>query len=316
MKKISMKNNNETSSATEVFEKFTKASLARGVAERTVKTYNSHFNCIAKHLDIKMPFCELSNDTISNMIVSMRKSGLAHNSISSYTRVLRTFFNWCSSEGLHVPAVPNLKDEETVKETYTDAELKALIKNPAKQADFCEFRNWAIVNFLLNSGCRAATVRNIQNKDVLLESNQIMSRHNKNRKVRVIPLCEVMVSILRSYMAIRQGKDTDYLFCNEYGQMLSENALRLAIARYNERRGVEKTSIHLFRHTFARKYLMDCGGNAFTLQKLLGHSTLDMTKHYCNIFDTDITKDYDKYSPLAQMKSADTKIKSGNNTHV
>ena len=75
---------------------------------------------------------------------------------------------------------------------------------------------------------------------------------------------------------------------------------------------MEKTSIHLFRHTFAKKYLVDCGGNAFTLQRLLGHSTLDMTKHYCAIFDADITRDFDNYSPLTQIKGAEgSKIKMG-----
>ena len=72
--------------------------------------------------------------------------------------------------------------------------------------------------------------------------------------------------------------------------------MRQSIARYNTRRGVRKTSIHLFRHTFARKYLIDCGGDAFTLQKLLGHSTLAMTKHYCAIYDADLTKNYDNFS--------------------
>ena len=118
-----------------------------------------------------------------------------------------------------------------------------------------------------------------------------------------------MVSILRDYMAIRTGEPADYLFCNQYGEMLSENALRLAIARYNNSRRVQKTSIHLFRHTFSRKYLVDCGGDAFTLQKLMGHSTLHMTKHYCAIFDADIAKNYDRFSPLAQISQSKSKIK-------
>lgn len=85
--------------------------------------------------------------------------------------------------------------------------------------------------------------------------------------------------------------------------------MRQSIARYNMRRSVQKTSIHLFRHTFARKYLIDCGGDAFTLQKLLGHSALAMTKHYCAIYDADLTKNYDNLSPLAQMKASSAKIK-------
>jgi hypothetical protein len=95
----------------------------------------------------------------------------------------------------------------------------------------------------------------------------------------------------------------------ETGTQLTENGLRQSVARYNMRRGVQKTSIHLFRHPFARKYLIDCGGDAFTLQKLLGHSTLAMTEHYCAIYDADLAKNYDNFSPLAQMKAGSEKIK-------
>lgn len=59
-----------------------------------------------------------------------------------------------------------------------------------------------------------------------------------------------MVSVLREYMAIRKGDAAEYLFCDQYGEMLSENALRLAAAHYNRSHGVEKTSIHLALHHF------------------------------------------------------------------
>ena len=52
--------------------------------------------------------------------------------------------------------MPKLKDEETIKDTYADEELKALLKKPSKQAAFCEYRNWVIINFFLNSGSCAA----------------------------------------------------------------------------------------------------------------------------------------------------------------
>lgn len=197
-----------------------------------------------------------------------------------------------------------------MKETYSDLELSALLKKPdIRKATFAEYRDWVIINFLLNCGSRAATVRAIQIRDVDLDGGVVFYRHTKNRKTQAIPLCSAMVSILREYLRHRGGEAADFLFCTETGSQLTENGLRQSIARYNTRRGVQKTSIHLFRHTIARKYLIDCGGDAFTLQKLLGHSTLAMTKHYCAIFDADLTKNYDNFSPLAQMKSNSTRIK-------
>ncbi len=293
----------------EVFEDFVLSQTAKNLSEVTIKTYHAHIHSISKHLDIQKSMDALTKKDLEAMIVSMRRAGLAHNSISSYCRVLRTFLNWCKEEGLNAPPLPNIKDKETLKETYTDEELEALLKRPKKNVSFCEFRNWVIVCFLMNSGCRASSVRNIQNQDVDLENRQIILRHNKNGKIQVIPLCSLMVSILREYMNIRKGKPSDYVFCNQYGELLSMNALRLAVSRHNQSRGVEKTSTHLYRHTFARKYLVDCGGDAFSLQHILGHSTLKMTKHYCSIYDADIAKNFDRFSPLANMSQEKEKIR-------
>ena len=111
----------------------------------------------------------LSKRDLESMVCEMRAAGLAHNSISTYVRVLRTFLNWCQREGRANLTIPNMKDKETVKETYTDEELSLLLQKPKSD---CSFR--------------------------------------------------------------------EYLFCNQYGEMLSENALRLAIAQYNRSRGVRR----------------------------------------------------------------------------
>lgn len=297
-------------SAAETYERFLLTKRANGVKTKTIETYSQHFHAISKHLDITQEVAEMSATDLKEMVVSMQESGLSPNSIKSYTITLKAFLSWCNTEGITTLNMAKYKGEETIKETYTDEELTALLQKPnMKKCSFAEYRSWVIVNLLVNCGCRAATIRYIEIRDVDLASHIIYARHTKNGKSLVIPLCTQMVGVLREYMRIRGGDAEDYLFCSEHGAQLTENALRCSIADYNRRRGVQKTSIHLFRHTFARKYLVDCGGNAFTLQKLLGHSTLDMTKHYCAIFDADIAKNFDSYSPLAQMKSNSTKIK-------
>lgn len=292
----------------DTFQTFLADKKARGVSEKTLATYTQHFAAIRKHISQNIPIDALRKADLDSMISSMRDAELASNSIKSYTRTLKSFFSWCNEAGITKLNIPLYKAEETIKETYTDEELKRLIKKPdMKKCGFPEYRNWVIVNLLLNNGCRAATIRNIQIQDVDTENKVIYLRHTKNKRAQVIPLCDALCGILREYMGIRGGNEGEYLFSNESGSQLTENALRCSIARYNRRRGVEKTSIHLFRHTFAKKYLVDCGGNAFTLQLLLGHSTLDMTKHYCAIFDADIAKNYDNFSPLAQLQSTGNK---------
>ena len=302
MAKIQMKTPN-SATVEEVFTLFLSASTSKGVKQKTLKTYRSHLQSIQKRLDTTIPISQLTKHQLSDMLTKMRQENLSANSIQSYTRTLKVFFSWCNNEGYSSININIYKASDSIKPTYTDDELHALLEKPSSSSSFAEYRNWAIINFLLNSGCRASTVRNIQIQDVNLNQRQITLRHTKNGQIQVIPLCHSMISILREYMSIRGGNSHDYLFCTECGDMLTEGGLRKAVIMYNHSRGIQQTSIHAFRHTFARKYLLDCGGNAFTLQKLMGHSTLKMTRHYCNIFNQELVDNFDRFSPLAQLTS-------------
>lgn len=283
------------------FQRFISSKMANGIQEKTAKTYSDQFRAISKFMDVSIPFSKMTQQDIDDCIVAMRQSDLSYNSVASYARMLRTYMNWCNEQGLTNLIVPKIKDREMPKETYTDTELMQLLVKPKKNCSFSEYRNWVIVNLLLNSGCRAATIRAIKNKDVDIDSHRIVCRHTKNGKLLIIPLCSKMIHILREYTTIRAGEPDDYLFCNAYGEMLTDNALRNTIAHYNRKRGVNNVSLHSFRHTFAKKFIVDCHGDAFTLQKLLGHSTLVMTKRYCRIYDTEIVQAYDSISPLEQL---------------
>ncbi len=307
MARISMKQGN---SLAETFESFLLSRKAKGLSEKTLTTYKQHLSAIGKHLSLDTPTDGVKSKDLEKMLSSMRDAGLSSNSIKSYTRTLKSFFSWCNTAGITPLNIPLYKAEETLKETYSDDEISILLRKPnLRKCRFSEYRTWVIVNLLMNNGCRAATIRNIKIKDLDIANRVIYLRHTKNKRAQVIPLCDDLCITFKEYLRIRGGATDDYLFPNENGGQLTENGLRCSVSRYNKARGVQKTSIHLFRHTFAKKYLVDCGGNAFTLQRLLGHSTLDMTKHYCAIFDADIAKNYDRFSPLAQMKANSTKIK-------
>lgn len=286
----------------ETFERYLSNRKAKGVSDKTLETYHYHFRAIGKYIDTDKEIDLLSKTDLEQMLANMRDAGLSSNSINSYTRTLKSFFSWCNEEDITSLNLRLYKAEETVKDTYTDAELKRLLKKPKmRSTTFCEYRNWVIVNLLLNSGCRAATIRSFLIKDVNLNNATITYRHTKNKSIQIVPLCSEMVSVMREYLKVRNGESSEVLFPNESGKPMTEAGLREAIRHYNRSRGVEKTSTHLFRHTFAERYLRN-GGNPFNLQKILGHSTLDMTRHYCKIYDADLIKGYDNFSPLSTLK--------------
>lgn len=218
----------QTASIQERFQQFLSAASANGFSERTLKMYRQHLHSISKHLDIAAPLSQLTKTDLEAMVESMRTAGLAHNSISSYLRVFKSFLSWCKDEGYANVSAPSFRQKETVKDTYTDEELKRLLEKPKPDCSFCEYRNWVMIQFLLNSGCRASTIRNIQNRDVDLDSKQVIFRHTKTSKIQVIPLCSTLSMRLKEYMRVRAGEKSDYLFCTEHGEMMSEDALRNA----------------------------------------------------------------------------------------
>ena len=149
--------NNQT--VAEIFERFVASQSAKGVSDKTIRNYYSHLHSLQKHLDFSAPLATLTKEDLDNMVISMRQSGLAHNSISSYLRVFRTFLNWARKAGYTELEMANYKDKETVKETYTDAELMLLLQKPARSCDFCECRGLSAKNPWRNARSHPQYVR-------------------------------------------------------------------------------------------------------------------------------------------------------------
>jgi Site-specific recombinase XerD len=150
-----------------------------------------------------------------------------------------------------------LKTEKRIKEIYTDHELNLLLKKPnINNCGFCEYRSWVISNYLLATGNRISTICNILIEDINFEDETIILRKTKNRKQSSIPLSHSLILILNEYLKYRKGVSEDYLFCNQYGKQLATKALESSLNSYNKKRGVMKTSAHLYRNTFAKKWLL------------------------------------------------------------
>jgi hypothetical protein len=78
---------------------------------------------------------------------------------------------------------------------------------------------------------------------------------------------------------------------------LDARGIQQVVRRLKTRVGIAgRCSPHSPRHNFARSYLVD-GGDVFSLQRILGHTTLDMVRRYVALADVDLVARHAAASP-------------------
>ena len=279
---------------------FYKHCRLKNLTEQTLKYYEEDLSYFRSKISVKYAD-EITQEVFEAFLLQELDAGKKVTSLNSRIRGLRVFFNFCVEREYMKPiSVKLMKEEETIKEPYTDAELRRLLKRPESNS-WVEWRTWAAVNYLVATGNRASTVINIKISDVNFDEMTIRLVKVKNRRQQLIPLSPALKEILTDYLKTWEHTPGDYLFPSYEGNQLNLRSFQGSIRRYNISRGVTKTSVHLFRHTFAKNFIL-AGGGMVQLQVLLGHSTMDMTRHYVNIYGTDLKRNFELLNPLDNIK--------------
>lgn len=304
MKKISMKSQTILT-FDDAFDRFIRKCEIKNLTEKSIRSYQQKIRPFKEFCtEYEIKFDEITGDTVDDFIIWVRKSHNANDiSINSYLRAVRAFTYFCMDNGyienfkVHIP-----KATKKAKETYSDTELAILLKKPnMKSCNFTEYKVWVFENFLLGTGVRLSTALGVKIKDVDFQSGYIFLDKTKNRIQQYIPMAKSLQATLKEYLDIRGGEEDDYLFCNSFGQKANERTYQQMVQNYNRNRGVMKSSCHAYRHTFAKLFILN-GGDAFRLQRLLGHSDISVTKEYVDLFGSDLSVGFDKFNPLDNLK--------------
>lgn len=300
--KITMQKTNELT-LEQGFEKFIQKCKVKNLAPRTIDYYQKEYERFCHFLKGNPLLNEITSETIENYTLYLKSDTTANDvTIASCMRAVRAIFYYLMKTGyMHSFPITIPKSIKKVKETYTDEELKVLLRKPnINQCTFTEYKTWVYINYLLATGNRISTVINLQVKDLDFENLLIKLCTTKNKRQQIIPMAQSLKPILTEYLDIRGWDPDGYVFCTETGTKLQISSLEDNLRYYNHKRGVTKTSSHLFRHTFAKNWILN-GGDIFRLQKMLGHSDLTVVKEYVNMFSNDLLLDFEKYNPLDQM---------------
>jgi len=241
--------------------------------------------------------------------INPNKRKLSPHSIASYVRSIRTFWSWLSREGfindnpfakVSVPKAPR-----KVVNPFTADQITKLLKVvPTKRPE--GYRDYTIIITLYGTGLRIQELLDLRLSDVNLESGQIkvMGKGARERYVYMSPT--VYKVIFRYLNRWRPKVHSDHLFVHDNGQPLSRYYVAHRMQRYGRKAGITgvRCSPHTLRYSFAVNYLR-CGGDTFTLQRILGHSTLDMTRHYAEVANSDVERRMKAFSPIESLRLGD-----------
>jgi integrase/recombinase XerD len=186
---------------------------------------------------------------------------------------------------------------DSCDEAKTDLRRKFTMRRPTAR------RDRAIVLTLLDTGLRATELCSLLIGNVDLNTGKVSVMHGvrggaKGSKGRTVFLGKTARRAVWRYLADRDDRDDPEapLFIGKTNCAFNKDALRQVINALGNKAGVKKCYPHRFRHTFSITYLRS-GGDVFTLQMLLGHSSLDMVKRYARVAEIDAERVHHKASP-------------------
>ncbi len=289
---------------------------ARQLSASTVRDYRHTFERFLK-FQRDTPVDQVSRLDIERFMASL--NGLSKKTRLNYHIGLSALWTWMVDEGLvdvHiVRQVKKPKPEDPAIKPLSEQDVKLLLasvefskpyirlfqKEPCVHRNPNWLRNKTMIFVLLDTGVRSSELCSLTIKDLDLRNKEIEIKASsaKGKKGRVIPITAKTAKLLWRYLATRsEAEKMDPLFASRMGLELGRDGLGLMLRRLGQKAGVEKVHPHRFRHTFAINYLRN-GGDGFTLQRILGHSDMAMTRRYLQIAREDLAIRHHSASPVA-----------------
>ncbi|MTI49971.1 MAG: hypothetical protein FH761_19275 [Firmicutes bacterium] len=237
---------------------------------------------------------------------------LSKTTIQSYIRQLRSFLNWLYEESyIDFDLTKKFKLPKAPKKIpliLSEEEIEVLYNSINDKTEF-GLRNKCIISLMLDSGLRRDEAISLDVQNVMFTQNLIKIT-GKGEKDRIVPLGLYTKKLIYKYLnGYRPMPDypTDRIFLSSNKTPVSEDAVKMFMYRLKKKTGIKRLKPHLLRHTFATRYLMN-GGDAFSLQIILGHTSLEMTRKYSHLASAYTVKNFKKLSTLDKLKGRNVKL--------
>ncbi|GAA0427241.1 tyrosine recombinase XerC [Virgibacillus salarius] len=289
---------------------FIRDAKRKGLREFTIKYYQRECNDFRNYLmqfGHSLIINEVLRSHIDEYVEDMQnRRYLKVVTINTKLRAIRTLFNYLY-ENKYIDDNPMqkyslLKDRKANIETLSLKQLQQLLNAPDKRT-FTGQRDYTFMLLIIETGIRLNEAAGILVEDVKLSEGLIFIRNTKNHFHRHVPIQSKMKDQLRRYLRLRGICETDHLFVTIDETAMTRSQLQKVTAKYGKLANIKgvRASTHTLRHTFAKLSIMN-GAGVFELQKILGHSSMEMVRVYVNLFSSEVSEKHKQFSPLNNIK--------------
>jgi site-specific recombinase XerD len=276
-------------------ELFLAAKAAEGAAAKTLEWYRMILARLERSVARERLVDGLTPAELRAWLLELRAT-LAPVSVAGYVRTLKVFGNWLAAEELaQAAALRSLRKPRVPSkliEPVPDDAMRRLLAAAG-------VRDRAILLLLLDTGLRVSEAAGLRFGD--LRPDGTLKVRGKGAKERIVPVGSTAGRAIVRYLGQRgAGRPDDAVFLGGRGP-LDARGIQQVVRRLKTRIGVVgRLSPHSLRHTFARSYLIN-GGDVFSLQRILGHTSLDMVKRYVALADVDLVERHRRASPADRL---------------
>ena len=260
-------------------------------ANRTVKDDRIRYNLhIAPSLGTKS-IPELTVHDIDKLRVKLEKAGKSPQTVKHVLTLVKRMLNFALRRG-YVESIPGTLHitmptvDNKVTENLTADQVQKLLQALDEEADQVQA---SLVRLALFTGMRRGALLNLQWNDLDFERGFITLRGDvaKKQKTETIPMNEQARAILT---ALPQTK-SPYVFPGRYDDKPRGNISPM-LKRVREKVGLPESfrPLHGLRHSFASWLASSGEVSMYELQKLLTHSSPQLTQRYAHLHDDALKK--------------------------
>lgn len=275
----------------------------RGNTPKTIRYYTLCLSLFSRFVGDGAVLQGVDSSILKSYYMYLVGRELSSTTVQTYFRAIRAFFSWCYREELIAENLPEKvrlpKAQRKTIDVLTDSEIRQLY-NSFNLRHTLQLRNCCICTLMLDSGLRLNEVVTLTLDRLRIPEGYAIV-DGKGGKQRVVPLGYHSRRLLLRYLARRPGSiQNSAVFLQNNLTPVTDNTLRLLFRRLKKKAGIPRLRAHLLRHTFATRYLEN-GGDLYTLQQILGHTSLEMVKRYVHFTPRKTQSTFVKYSPLDSL---------------